>query len=633
MNPPPPSPPNPSLQRRGLRARLLGDSRAGALLRAALALAVLALVALPLWRGWQLPPLSSTVFLLQPATPGDEARTVIDAWQAALAEEGFQASPLAVENIGRDGLPGRPRALLLPDTALVTMSDGAVAAVTRYVHEGGRVLLSFDAGTQRSEDGSYSALRSRLSVLAGVSYALYAQRGEGVFKLDTVQLSPAGMRALAVQPGKALAGAHGLELTAYGYPQLLYPHLVTQGDPEGEVLARSPDGHVLIVRRRVGKGEVLFVNLPLGYLKTRSDGYMLHQALRLFLADMVGAPQLLAVPGGVGGMVLNVHIDSGAAVAPLQEIERQGIFKGGPFSLHFTAGPDTYRSGDGAGLNVDGSAWAQAFIGRMAALGHEIGNHGGWIHNDFAEHANEANRERFEPLLERNHASMTRVLGRPPTTYSAPSGNQPLWSSRWLSANGIVAHYDTGGSGLGPTRAWRDGQRVQADLWAFPVASFGSIATFEEIAHEADPQPPDPAARAQAIDSYRLGMLALIDHVATQRVARLLYMHAPAAARHFNVLAEWMERAAQHSAAGRFRWYRMEELARFMSRREQVRWDWDGRTLRASHPQSLAGLTWRLQGLRAEQVRIENGAARLHDDGTQLLVEAEAGLQLQLSLR
>ena len=633
MSSPRPSHASRATPRRGWRTRPLGDSRSGAVLRAALVFALLALAAVPLWHAWHVPPASTTVFLVQPTTPGDEARTVIQAWQAALAEEGFQASALNVERIGRDGLPGHPRALLLPDTALVAMSDSAVAAVTRYVREGGRVLLCFDAGTQRSEDGSYSALRSRLSVLAGVSYAQYAQRGTGMFKLDTVQLNDAGVRALAVQPGKALAGAHGLELKAYGYSQLRYPHLVTEGSPGGEVLARSPTGDVLIVRRRVGQGEVLFVNLPLGYLKTRSDGYLLHQTLRLFLADMVGAPQLLAVPGGVGGMVLNVHVDSGAAVAPLQVIEQRGLLKGGPFSLHFTAGPDTYRTGDGAGLNVDGSPWAQAFIRRMAALGHEVGNHGGWIHNEFGEYANEGNRDRFEPLLQRNHASMTRALGRAPTTYSAPSGNQPLWSSRWLAANGITAHYDTGGSGLGPTRAWRDGHRVQADLWAFPVASFGGIATFEEIPYEADPHPPDPPARAREIASYRQGMLALIDHAATQRIARLSYMHAPAAARHVEIVGEWIERAAQHAAAGRFRWYRMEELAQFMTRREQARWDWDGRTLRASHPQSLVGLTWRLQDLRAEQVRIENGAARLHHDGTQLLVEALAGSQLQLSLR
>ena len=610
--------------------------RSPAVMRAlaiALVLVLLALVAVPVWRAMRPAPVTDAVWLLEPAAPGDEARAVIRAWRDALAEEGFQAVSMDAESIGRQGLPGRPRAILLPDTALVALSDATIAAVSNYVRDGGRLLLTFDAGTQRSEDGAYSSLRSRLSQLAGVNYALYSQRRAAMFKHDTLILTAAGAQVLAIQPGKSVASGADFELKAYGYERLLYPHFVTEGGADGDVLARSPAGDALIVRRKAGQGEILFVNLPLGYLKTRSDGYLLHQSLRLFLGAIAGMPQLLAVPAGVGGMVMNIHVDSGASVEPLQLLERRGALGHGPFSLHFTAGPDTYRDGDGAGLNVDGNAWARDFIGRMAALGHEIGNHGGWIHNKFGLEVDESNRAVFEPLLVLNHVSMTRALGRAPIVYSAPSGNQPLWCSDWLAANGFVAYYDTGGSGLGPTRSWRDGQRVPADLWSFPVVNVGAIAAFEEIDDEPNPQPNDPAAVSRRVVEFGQTLAAMVEHTAAHRIARLTYMHAPAAARRIDVIERVLARAKQLEQAGRFRWYRMDDLARFMSRREQADWSWDGRTLRARHRETLAGLTWRLRGLKADQLRIEQGQARLHGDGADLLVEALAGNELSVTLR
>jgi hypothetical protein len=228
---------------------------------------------------------------------------------------------------------------------------------------------------------------------------------------------------------------------------------------------------------------------------------------------------------------------------------------------------------------------------------------------------------------------MTRALGRAPTSYSSPMGNQPLWVGDWLAANGIVAYYDTGGSGLGPTRAWRNGERLRADAWSFPVVNFGAIATLEEIEDETNPRPRDAAALARRIAEHGDTLRALIEHIAAQRISRLIYMHAPAAARRIDVIANLLDRARQLESTGRFRWYRMDDLARHMARREQTEWAWDGRTLRANHRESLAGLTWRLRGIKAEQVLIEQGSARLQDDGEHVLVEALAGSQLQLAVR
>jgi hypothetical protein len=561
------------------------------------------------------------VALLLSDGPEAAARAAAQAWEQAIDEEGFRVLVVRACDVEREGLPPGLQGVILPDTAAVRLGDRTIDALHRHVRAGGRLFVAFDAGTRRADNGTYSELRSRLSDLVGVDYAQYRRDRDAMFRRDTVLVTPAGHKALALQPGHTKPSPAGEQLTTYGYEQLVYPVIATARDVRGELLAATPRGDAVALRTRYGEGEVLFVNAPLGYLKTRSDGYLLHQGLRLFLRDMLGQPQLLPVPDGVGGVVMNVHVDSNDAVSALKKLEAAGVFREGPWSLHFTAGPDTYRVGDHAGLDLDHTPWVREFIERMRSSGHEIGSHGGWIHNLFGLEANDGNEDTYRPYLDLNEASLTGITGEPPRVYSAPVGNQPLWVNRWLQAHGFLAYYDTGGGALGPTRAWRDGQRADASMWSFPVANFRSIATFEEIEEYED-----ETARYEAdMAAYREFAGQLIDYTAHERVARLTYFHAPAGARHLDVVNAWISRAQQARSQGGFRWYRMDELARFMSERERVQWSWRAGQLQATHPDTLAGMTWLLPGVRAQQLQVVQGEARIEAVEGGALVRARAG--------
>ena len=71
----------------------------------------------------------------------------------------------------------------------------------------------------------------------------------------------------------------------------------------------------------LGQGTVLFANLPLGYLKTQTDSYLLHRLLSHFAVAMAQQPTLASTPQAQGGMVLNLHVDSNAAQTPLAMLE------------------------------------------------------------------------------------------------------------------------------------------------------------------------------------------------------------------------------------------------------------------------------------------------------------------------
>ena len=168
------------------------------------------------------------------------------------------------------------------------------------------------------------------------------------------------MKQLGVPPGKyfpfsapsaALENTTSTQLRRYQYGNLEYPSFVTSGDYAGQVLLRSSAG-VVAGFHRYQNGSVLFVNLPLGYLKGNTDGLPLHTFLHNFAVQMLSLPHLLSVPDGVGGLVLNWHVDSNAAISALQAMNTWTILQQGPYSIHITAGPDTYTIGDNKGFNV-----------------------------------------------------------------------------------------------------------------------------------------------------------------------------------------------------------------------------------------------------------------------------------------
>ena len=494
---------------------------------------------------------------------------VTQAWLDAAREEGLSVMPMTDDAFLRyGGDRQRIAGVILPDTVHPQASEMLINLLHRHVESGGHLFIAFDAALLDSQTGRYAADQSRLSGLAGVRYAMYAELKDRTMALGPVYGSRIGEQALGLQPGKMDFKDSGRlplgELTTYGYDQLQHGHFRTASPTGASALLVSGNDDMLVSTHRYGQGSVLFANLALGYLKTRTDGYLLHRLLGHFADAMLQQPRLLAAPDGIGGLVLNLHIDSNAAEAPLVLLEQNGWFRRGPFSLHVTAGPDTEREGDGLGLHIDRNPAMAGFLRRMRVAGHEVGNHGGWNHNVFGKQATEDNREQFEPLLVLNQTAMQAALGEVLRSYSAPMGNQPQWATEWLQREGFKGYYFTGDNGLGPTRSYQKGARPpRSELWAFPVSSYHRVATFEEL------EEADPPVTPEDMTTY---LNELTRFVAEQHVVRLFYFHPPAAVQHLASIEALMSEADRHESAGRFRWYTMEMLADFLSRREQVQW-------------------------------------------------------------
>lgn len=441
-------------------------------------------------------------------------------------------------------------------------------------------------------------------------------------------------------------------ISGYVYGFLNYPSYVTRGNYSGDVILTSPNSGLVAGLNAYGNGKVLFVNLPLSYLKGQTDGMLMHGFLRYFGGDLLKMPRLANHPNGRGGLVLNWHVDAAEALNPMAQLAKQGVWDEGPFSIHFTAGPDTITFGDGLGLNVPGNPLTQQWIRYFDNKGHQVGSHGGWIHDYFGLNASETNQAEFEKYLVWNKDAIEKVLGHAVIEYSATEGNNPKWAVNWLEQNGFIGYYFTGHTGMGPTRTYREGQLMNPGLWAFPVTPYGQYATFEEFA--------EYGVSATAVTNW---LTKLVDFSVQSRTSRLIYFHPPGAVQFPGVVKALLDRARGYKApeegysgassygswgtsseskstsygGGKyFEWYTMAKLARFNSRRMQVSWAVadlpDGRKrFEASHPTSLASQTWILPKAAFSRPSIEQGRAQVGDDSENWLVTATSGTTLKFA--
>jgi hypothetical protein len=591
----------------------------------ALALAVIFLAPMPAKCSDLKPALPIEIGIVVAA--GEDA-VAAGLWLGAAREQGLPASVVTADEVMSDWRDEHHRfaALVLPDGLAQKASSAFVAGLRQYVENGGRLLVVFDAALL-DPDGLYALDRSVLSDLVGVNYAMSERLGDKMFREGTVFASDASVKMLGIPPGLAIAdpkaaaqAPFNLRLRTYGYPELTFPSLVTEGHYEGEPLLVGPDGQIVAGIRSLAKGRVIFANLPLGNLKLNgTNGWPLHRFLRL-LAIESGLPVLAMTPGGIGGMVLNIHVDAGAAIAPLQKMVAKDFFRNGPFSIHMTAGPDVNKEGDRLGVDLPHNKPVQNLLRNLASQGHEIGSHGGWIHNYWATQVTADSAIRDEHLLKLNADALASAIGEPIRVYSAPGGQHPAWVTEWLRRHDFLAYYTTANNASAPTRGYRDGAREDIGIWSFPIAILGEAASFEEAA----------TAKLDERSEVTPWLKELTHFAADEHEVRMFYFH-PTGVYLYEASLTALTAEAK-ALRGRFRWYTMAELSRFLDRREATQWsiarhDDDDR-LEAAGPDSLKDMTWLIPANRYLRPRLVEGTGDIVRDGSDWVVKATEGKKL-----
>jgi hypothetical protein len=530
-----------------------------------------------------------------------------------------------------------------------TMTSGSPLLSAAQITDQSALYLpvsTSDAGGARGFDTQqYSTLRyagsaARASKGTAPARAVKMDLGRAIqakpVNPSTTLMSAALATQASVDPVDAYSG--------YLLGPLIYPSYVTQGDfgavSGQQVLATSPQFGLVAGVNTVGAGQVLFVNLPLTYLKGRTDALMMHGFLHYFARELLNMPHLSSMPNGVAGMTLDWHLDAMAAQAPTNNLIKLNVFNDPQalFSIEMTAGPDAIQPGDRLGWNLLGNKKAQQFLRTFQSAGHSVGAHGGWIHDYYGLNVSESNQfqgtskacvntvlkvDNYLQCLVLNRQAVDGVTAKASRSYSAPEGNNPLWAMSWLEKQGVVATYFGGHTGLGATRQYRDDQLLNPSIWVFPVTPAGLYATFEEFQDYGVP-------KTEITAWYH----ELIHFNVAQNTSRMVYAHPPGAALWSDVLKDMLAYAKAQGA--KFTWYTMSRLADFMARRSAVSWSQStdaltGQTVfSASNAAGLQEMVWRLPKARYGQVPvIVSGVATVdQSDVRYWLVKAGVGTSL-----
>jgi peptidoglycan/xylan/chitin deacetylase (PgdA/CDA1 family) len=583
---------------------------------------------------------ATLVLLLPDKTNIQDPKVTV--WLDAAAEQGLLLKPMTDSEFMNSWFDrSQVSGVILPDQVHKVASDVLIDTLNQYVTHGGHLMLVYDAGTWTLKQ-KYTQHASRLSGLAGISYANYHQLRAKVSTWSPIVASRATFEALQVPPGKyapydimrkdaktpaidhKLVDAPLYSLSGYDHPVLSYDSFTTSGTYQGTVLMQTVAGSVAAGIHRQGKGKVLFVNLPLAYLKSRTDGMLMHAFVHYFAVHMNNLPYLASTPDARGGLVMNLHLGSNVALPVLEKIRALGIFKQGPFSIHITAGPDAHRKGDGLGIDVPHNKKTQEWIKFFQSRGDAIGSHGGWVHDYWGEFVPDKPTPEFENLLKLNKEALEKVTGQPVIEYSAPQGSHPAWVTDWLSKHGFIAYYFTGDSGMAPTRSYLNNKIVSPTLWSYPILTYQDMAGFEEL-HADDVSTQQVTDWLHAIDRF----------CADNRTVRLIYFHPRGGLLYPKAIRSWLAQSAKLKQSGKFRWYTMSGLSKFLNRRLQTQWHITRagakEVFAAENPQSLANHVWVLSKRLYTKPVILAGKAIIKTDPAHWLIHAGYGKALQFT--
>jgi hypothetical protein len=210
----------------------------------------------------------------------------------------------------------------------------------------------------------------------------------------------------------------------------------------------------------------------------------MHALLTTALYSGSRLPHLVAAPGGIGRLIVNMHIDSNAEWLGIPNLIAHGLLrKDVRMEFDVTAGPDMARIGDGQGFHACDPK-GQKFLREIAKYG-TIGDHGGWAHNYFSSNleAGKFTKDQVAALVARNSRCLESVVGTPMRSYAAPDGAHPQpMMTEILESQGIDSYYYTGDSGSPAVRPFYDGRIVGKKSWAFPVLTLGTAASVQEMA-------------------------------------------------------------------------------------------------------------------------------------------------------
>lgn len=446
---------------------------------------------------------------------------VLKAYESVLEEEGIPHDTVKVNYLlslkAGDIVKSKP-VIIFPDGLAQILPDDLMPWIKEYLLYGGSIAVIYDPGIKNIKGAFLD--KAMFSEIVGINYITYNRLRGGAYTIGYIKLNNRDdMDLLQIPNGKI---EKGFLISGYAYGKLEYPIARNElKDSIGEehiyayAVTQNGERYPAVVIKDYGKGKILYVNLPLGYLKAYSDDLPLRAVLRAFLFKVLKLPHLVNTFNGKGGLVINWHIDSNVDWKSIPKMLTEGYLTDDiEYSMHITAGD--FRDAPRDGLGFDACGKGKPFLQSLLNYG-VIGSHGGWAHNYFSRNVEVGKflEKEIYKYIKMNNDCLESISGYKIVEYSAPNGvhPQPI-TTEVLERLGFVAYYYTGDTGSSPNRTFINGRMVSDKVIAFPIMNFGRLASLYEMS---------VAGKTEVEVSRWLN--ETVDYGVRNRTVRLIYSH------------------------------------------------------------------------------------------------------------
>lgn len=521
-----------------------------------------------------------------------QAPHILAAYESVLQEEGVPFERVDVFQLvtcNTDRLVEEVPVVILPDNLLQNVPEQFSEWINKYLGKGGNVTVVYDVGV-KNENGFYLD-RSALADTVGLNYVTYGKLGATAYDLGHLKYSSeASCDFFQIPMGKT---ADGLMLSSYTYGPLQYPIAKNEplrDIPKGAIFAygvtETKEEYPAIVLTDYEKGKVLYVNLPLGYMKAYSDDLPLRSILRTFLFDVVAIPHVMNVEQGRGGICFNWHVDADIEHISTPYLLKKGYFrKNIPVSIHVTAGDFFLKPHDNTGFDAAGPG--RRLVLQLKDYG-VIGSHGGWAHNWFSNNIDKGvfKEKEIREYIQKNNECLEKITGQKVIEYAAPNGVHPQpVATKALEELGMIAYYYTGDTGSAPNRTFYGGEFISDKVIAFPIMPFGRAGSIYEM----------KAVEKKSESEVEQWFTDTLNFVASNRTVRLIYSH-PYDIQHYpQAIWKFFDKVEAMQANREITVHPMSEYAKFFLRflKTTYTFSTEGKQLIVSlkNPEALTGIT------------------------------------------
>ena len=559
-------------------------------------------------------------------TLGDK-KQLMKAYESVLEEEGVSHKVIDIYQLmtmdPAKTVHNNP-VIVFPDGIATMFYGNELDWLRTYVEQGGIAAVVCDAGTK--DKRGFFLEHAVLTPLFGFNYSTYDETAnkDKAFGTGYIKFTSSQNRELFQIPlGKTDEENY---LIGYIYGKLEYPlrniSVPKDAVKDEQVIAQTVDKKGIvgpcIVVKQLGKGKLLYNNLPLGALKLDSDDLMLRSFLRTTMFKYAQLPHVLNIPQGLGGIVINWHLDSAVEHDNFPRMIAKGLLHPNlPMSFHVTAGDFLDEKGDGEGFMATQSPGRDIIL-QIMNYG-QVGSHGGWAHNWFAKQLEEKklSYDQVYHYIKINNDAIKEVTNRPVTEYSAPVGVYPQpMNTEILQKLGVRVYYYTGDSGSIMNRTFYQGKLVSDKVLAFPVMPNGKYASFAEM-HEA-------GLSAEQVNKWLEDTAAF--GVKTHSF-RLIYSHPYDIVHYEDTILGFLNWLDKNKTDGKLSVRTMTDVADFYLRFLKTKFNFtktkQGLKVKLSNPEGLRDITFAVPKQNLSEPKGQNLKVRSEGDYYYITIEGD----------